>query len=104
MKTTRRTLLKNAAALGAFAGAGFPHIWIKNADLASAASGEIKVGVLGGVQSLFGTVISAFALGEVTGVIAFLQNDTIAKAIVLILIISVIRFRPQGLLVAKVRA
>jgi urea transport system permease protein len=60
--------------------------------------------VLGGVQSLFGTVISAFALGEVTGVIAFLQNDTIAKAIVLILIISVIRFRPQGLLVAKVRA
>ena len=32
--------------------------------------------------------ISAFALGEVTGVIAFLQNDTIAKATVLILIIS----------------
>lgn len=60
--------------------------------------------VLGGVQSLFGTVISAFALGEVTGVIAFLQNDTIAKATVLIVIISVIRFRPQGLFVAKVRA
>ena len=60
--------------------------------------------VLGGVQSLFGTVISAFALGEVTGVIAFLQNDTIAKAAVLIVIISVIRFRPQGLFVAKVRA
>jgi urea transport system permease protein len=59
--------------------------------------------VLGGVQSLFGTVISAFALGEVTGVIAFLQNDTIAKAAVLIVIISVIRFRPQGLFVAKVR-
>lgn len=60
--------------------------------------------VLGGVQSLFGTVISALSLGEVTGVIAFLQNDTIAKALVLILIISVIRFRPQGLFVAKVRA
>jgi urea transport system permease protein len=60
--------------------------------------------VLGGVQSLFGTVISAFTLGEVTGAIAFLQNDTIAKATVLILIISVIRFRPQGLFVAKVRA
>ena len=44
--TTRRTLLKNAAALGAFAGAGFPHIWIKSADLAAAANGEIKVGVL----------------------------------------------------------
>lgn len=60
--------------------------------------------VLGGVQSLFGTVISALVLGEVTGVIAFLQNDTIAKATVLIVIISVIRFRPQGLFVAKVRA
>jgi urea transport system permease protein len=60
--------------------------------------------VLGGVQSLFGTVISAFVLGEVTGAIAFLQNDTIAKATVLIVIISVIRFRPQGLFVAKVRA
>ena len=60
--------------------------------------------VLGGVQSLLGTVISAFVLGEVTGVIAFLQNDTIAKATVLIVIISVIRFRPQGLFVAKVRA
>jgi urea transport system permease protein len=60
--------------------------------------------VLGGVQSLFGTLISAFALGQATGVIAFLQNDTMAKATVLILIISVIRFRPQGLFVAKVRA
>ena len=44
--------------------------------------------VLGGVQSLFGTVASAFVLGEVSGVIAFLQNDTIAKATVLIVIIS----------------
>ena len=39
--------------------------------------------VLGGVQSLLGTVASAFILGEVSGVIAFLQNDTMAKAIVL---------------------
>ena len=46
MTFTRRRLLKNAAGLGVLAGAGFPHIWIKNADLASAAAGEIKVGVL----------------------------------------------------------
>lgn len=46
MKVTRRGLIKNAAMLGAFAGTGFPHIWIRNADLASAAAGEIKVGVL----------------------------------------------------------
>ena len=48
MGISRRTLMKNAAALGAFAGAGFPHIWIKNADLAYAAGGEIKVGVVNG--------------------------------------------------------
>lgn len=46
MSISRRTLLRNTAALGAFAGAGLPHIWIKNADLAYAAGGEIKVGVL----------------------------------------------------------
>lgn len=60
--------------------------------------------VLGGVQSLFGTVASAFLLGQLSGVIAFWQNDTVAKALVLLAIIVLIRFRPQGLFVAKVRA
>lgn len=60
--------------------------------------------VLGGVQSLFGTVASAFLLGQLSGVIAFWQNDTVAKALVLLAIVVLIRFRPQGLFVAKVRA
>jgi urea transport system permease protein len=60
--------------------------------------------VLGGVQSLAGTVASAFILGELSGAIAFLQNDTVAKAIVLIAIVVLIRFRPQGLFVTRVRA
>lgn len=60
--------------------------------------------VLGGVHSLFGTVASAFLLGELSGVIAFLQNDTVAKALVLLAIVVLIRFRPQGLFTAKVRA
>jgi urea transport system permease protein len=59
--------------------------------------------VLGGVQSLFGTVGSAFLLGEMTGVIAYLQNDTVAKAVVLLAIIVLIRFRPQGLFASRVR-
>jgi urea transport system substrate-binding protein len=46
MKRNRRQFLQGGAALGAFAAAGFPHIWSKNADLAWAAKGEIKVGVL----------------------------------------------------------
>lgn len=59
--------------------------------------------VLGGVQSLLGTVASSLLLGQLSGVIAFWQNDTIAKALVLVAIVVLIRFRPQGLFVAKVR-
>ena len=60
--------------------------------------------VLGGVQSLAGTVASAFILGELSGGIAFLQNDTVAKALVLLAIVVLIRFRPEGLFTARVRA
>lgn len=42
----RRDFLRGSAAAGAFASAGFPHIWSRNMSLAQAASGEIKVGVL----------------------------------------------------------
>ncbi len=59
--------------------------------------------VLGGVQSLLGTVASSFLLGQLTGLLAYWQNDTIAKALVLIAIVVLIRFRPQGLFVARVR-
>jgi urea transport system permease protein len=60
--------------------------------------------VVGGVQSLFGAVASAALLGESTGVLAFLINDTMAKALVLLAIVILIRFRPQGLFVTSVRA
>ncbi|MGP9818900.1 urea ABC transporter permease subunit UrtB [Salinarimonas sp. NSM] len=60
--------------------------------------------VLGGVQSLFGTVVSAGLLGQMTGSLAWVTNDTVAKALVLVAIIVIIRFRPQGLFVAKVRS
>lgn len=60
--------------------------------------------VLGGVQSLVGTVASAFILGQLSGAIAFLQNDTVAKALVLLAIVVLIRFRPEGLFTMRVRA
>ncbi len=46
MKFGRRQFLKGTAAVGAFAATGFPHLWIKDASLARAAGGEVKVGVL----------------------------------------------------------
>src|SRR3569832_950406 len=60
--------------------------------------------VLGGVQSLAGTVASAFFLGELSGAIAFMQNDTVAKALVLLAIVVLIRLRPEGLIPMLVRA
>ncbi len=52
MKFSRRKFFKGTAAVGVATAAGFPQIWIKNASLAYAAGGEIKVGVL---YSLTGT-------------------------------------------------
>jgi len=60
--------------------------------------------VVGGVQSLVGTIASAGILGELTGFLAFYSNDTIAKALVLLGIVILIRFRPQGLFMSKIRA
>jgi urea transport system permease protein len=59
--------------------------------------------VLGGVQSLFGTLASSGILGELTGVLAYAWNDTIAKALALLAIVVLIRFRPQGLFAARLR-
>ncbi|MBN9244018.1 MAG: urea ABC transporter permease subunit UrtB [Mesorhizobium sp.] len=60
--------------------------------------------VLGGAQSLMGTLASSGILGELSGYLAFYSNDTIAKALVLLAIVVIIRFRPQGLFTARVRA
>ncbi|MHB1799836.1 MAG: transporter substrate-binding protein [Vulcanimicrobiaceae bacterium] len=52
MRMNRRSLLKGAMGLGAVGATGFPQIWVKSADMAYAAGGEIKVGIL---YSLTGT-------------------------------------------------
>lgn len=59
--------------------------------------------VLGGVESLIGTVASSLILGELTGFLAFYSNDTMAKALALLAIVVLIRFRPQGLFSKNVR-
>ena len=59
--------------------------------------------VLGGVESLLGTVLSALILGELSSIISFYSNDTMAKALVLLAVVILIRFRPQGLFSIKLR-
>ena len=60
--------------------------------------------VLGGVESLVGTMASSAILGELSGLFAFYTNDTIAKAIVFVAVVILIRFRPQGLFASKIRS
>lgn len=68
MTMRRRSFLKGAVATGAFAAAGFPHIWNKNMSLARAQNGEIKVGVL-------------FSLTGTTGIIEESLNKATLLAI-----------------------
>jgi urea transport system permease protein len=60
--------------------------------------------VLGGVESLVGTVASAFLIGQMSGVFAYLSNDTLAKALVFLIVIVVIRVRPNGLFFSSTRS
>lgn len=59
--------------------------------------------VSGGVGSLLGAVVTAIGLGEVTGVVAAVSNDILARAVVFGLVILLIVVRPQGLFSFKGR-
>ncbi|MFY0991574.1 urea ABC transporter permease subunit UrtB [Halomonas sp. C05BenzN] len=59
--------------------------------------------IVGGVGSLLGTVAAAGLVGEATAMFSMLMNDTIGRIAVLLAIIFLIRFKPQGLFPDKVR-
>lgn len=59
--------------------------------------------VVGGVGSLFGTVVSSGLLGQVNGLFATLTNDILARAIVFGLVIGLIMWRPEGIFSFKRR-
>ena len=59
--------------------------------------------VVGGVGSLWGLLAGSVILGELHSWFAFLLDSTLARVIVLLAVIVMIRFRPQGLFVDKVR-
>jgi len=67
-KIKRRSFIKGSVAAGAATVVGFPHFWIKDASLAYAAGGEIKVGVL-------------FSLTGTTGIIEESLNKATIMAI-----------------------
>ena len=60
--------------------------------------------VLGGVESLIGTAASSFIIGESSSFLASFSNDTLAKALVLLIIILILRVKPEGLFTRKIRS
>ena len=59
--------------------------------------------VFGGVESLIGTVASAFIIGQLQSWFEYGLSGSMARASILLLVIVVLYFRPNGLFAAKVR-
>jgi urea transport system permease protein len=59
--------------------------------------------VFGGVESLLGTVFSAFIIGQMQAWFEYGLSGSMARASILLLVIVVLYFRPNGLFAAKVR-
>ncbi|NJP40258.1 urea ABC transporter permease subunit UrtB [Oscillospiraceae bacterium HV4-5-C5C] len=59
--------------------------------------------VMGGVSSLFGTFASSVLIQESVSVISGLSNSVTAQIIVLLVVIVVVRLKPDGLFTAKER-
>lgn len=59
--------------------------------------------VFGGVESLLGTMSSAFIIGQMQSWFEYFMSGSMARASILLLVIVVLYFRPNGLFAAKVR-
>ncbi|MBW4838231.1 urea ABC transporter permease subunit UrtB [Paenibacillus timonensis] len=54
--------------------------------------------VLGGVGSLAGTIAGSFIMGEASQLLTYFGGETGAKIIVFLIVIVLIRFKPEGLI------
>lgn len=60
--------------------------------------------VFGGVQSLIGTALSGFAIAQSQTTLEYLMSGSMARVTILLLVIVVLYFRPNGLFAAKSRS
>ena len=59
--------------------------------------------VFGGVESLLGTFLSAFLISQQQSALELFLTGSMAKAGMLLLVIGVLYFRPNGLFSTRVR-
>lgn len=57
----------------------------------------------GGAASLLGTVASAFGIAQTQSIAEFFMTGSNAKVLTLLLVVTILMIRPQGLFAAKVR-
>lgn len=57
----------------------------------------------GGAASLWGTVVSAFGIAQTQSISEFFMTGSMAKVLTLLIIVTILMMRPQGLFAAKVR-
>ncbi|HET8871445.1 MAG TPA: urea ABC transporter permease subunit UrtB [Aquabacterium sp.] len=57
----------------------------------------------GGAASLFGTVVSAFGIAQTQSIAEFFMTGSNAKVLTLLMVVTILMIRPQGLFAAKVR-
>ncbi len=57
----------------------------------------------GGAGSLLGTVVSAFGIAQTQSISEFFMTGSNAKVLTLLLVVSILMLRPQGLFASKVR-
>ncbi|NDZ17028.1 urea ABC transporter permease subunit UrtB [Variovorax sp. WS11] len=60
--------------------------------------------VFGGVQSLIGTVLSGFAIAQSQTTLEYLMSGSMARVTILLLVIVVLYFRPNGLFATRSRS
>lgn len=60
--------------------------------------------VAGGVGQLKGAVIAAFGLGIIQAFLEYWTDASAAKVIVLLLVVLLLQFRPQGLVAVQTRS
>ncbi|MFE2530795.1 urea ABC transporter permease subunit UrtB [Streptomyces sp. NPDC059371] len=60
--------------------------------------------VVGGIGQLKGSVITAFALGILQSVLEYSTTVSVAKVIVLVVIVAFLQWRPQGLYTLRTRS
>lgn len=57
----------------------------------------------GGIQSIFGTMLSSLLIGESLSITEFFMSGSTSKVVVLLTVVIIILFRPQGLIASAVR-